>query len=414
MVKERLTRMNVAYLQADARYNNWLLKEINAMYVIEYTLERIKKLDCHKIVAGIYKCKENEPLIDVLKHKGVEIVLSEEEDVNSRFIQLMIKQDAEYAIRVASDLVLLDVDRTNKVLEGMKKSHSDFFYNKDIACVIPDIVKIDCLKQYEEACLKSDRYFIALDSLKHISRYNIPWPLTLLYEFRANSNETYRICKNVIEKQLDPYELSLKLARNLRWKENYLNSTGIYGSWILGNTYEDFFIDESMQVNPWWVKGITDIVQKKLSKDIRVFEWGSGNSTLFWSQNAGEVVSIEYDEEWYEKMKEIIPDNVRLELCRMEPNGDYCRKILEEKEKFDIILIDGNDRVRCVYNSLEKLKEKGIIIWDDTDREEYQEGYRFLEKHGYKQLELSGIVYGLAGMAHFTSVFYQEKNLLEL
>ena len=76
MVKERLTRMNVAYLQADARYNNWLLKEINAMYVIEYTLERIKKLDCHKIVAGIYKCKENEPLIDVLKHKGVEIVLS--------------------------------------------------------------------------------------------------------------------------------------------------------------------------------------------------------------------------------------------------------------------------------------------------------------------------------------------------
>ena len=42
----------------------------------------------------------------------------------------MIKQDAEYAIRVASDLVLLDVDRTNKVLEGMKKSHSDFFYNK--------------------------------------------------------------------------------------------------------------------------------------------------------------------------------------------------------------------------------------------------------------------------------------------
>lgn len=55
----------------------------------------------------------------------------------------------------------------------------------------------------------------------------------------------------------------------------------------------------------------------------------------------------------------------------------------------------------------------GIIIWDDTERKEYQTGYNFLKEHGYKQMELSGITYGIE-LKHFTSIFYKKNNLLGL
>lgn len=58
--------MNIVYLQADCRFNQWLFQEISGKYVIDHTLEKIKKLDCEKIVAGIYDCKENEALMKAL------------------------------------------------------------------------------------------------------------------------------------------------------------------------------------------------------------------------------------------------------------------------------------------------------------------------------------------------------------
>lgn len=112
-------------------------------------------------------------------------------------------------------------------------------------------------------------------------------------------------------------------------------------------------------------------------------------------------------------MKNSISDNVELIFCELEYDGDYCRKILEMEDKFDTILVDGRDRVRCAQNAAKKIKESGIIIWDDTDRDEYQEGYNFLKKCGFKQLELSGVTYGIE-LKHFTSIFYRGDNLLKL
>ena len=84
------------------------------------------------------------------------------------------------------------------------------------------------------------------------------------------------------------------------------------------------------------------------------------------------------------------------------------------KEKFDIILIDGRDRVNCALNSIEHLNERGIIIWDDTQREAYQDGYEFIKKHGFKQLELRGIIYGVPSFEGSTSIFYREDNIFDL
>lgn len=62
--------MNIVYLQADLRYNNWLLKKIKDKYVLEYTLDKIRSLDVYKVVAGIYNCEKNKLLIEILEGGG--------------------------------------------------------------------------------------------------------------------------------------------------------------------------------------------------------------------------------------------------------------------------------------------------------------------------------------------------------
>lgn len=407
--------MDIVYLQADMRYNNWLLETINNKNIIEYTLDKIRELGCGKIVAGIYICNDNRKLVELLKKKGgVELELSRDENVNSRFVDLMLKEEAEYIIRVGGDQIFLDIEKTIHILKEMKRKNKDFFYHSGLSSVLPDIVSMDCLEKWKINILDEDRYFKYLEKETSIDRYTISYPCTLLYDYRVNSNERYRICKNIIEKKLDIYDLSQKLAEALRAKDNYLNQTGIWGSWILGNSSEDFFKDESGMVNPWWGSSVIELVLRKLNKNMKVFEWGAGNSTLFWSQYVEKVVTVESDYAWYKKMKEVVPDNVRLEYCELEYNGEYCRKILGEKERFDIILIDGRDRVKCAFYGIDRLTENGVIIWDNTERDYYREGYDFLKKHGFKQLELSSIVYGLPGVADYTSIFYRKNNVLEL
>ena len=405
---------NIAYLQVDLRYNGWLMRTIGERYAIEYTLDRMKQLSCKKMVAGIYRCKENEPVIRLLKDNGIQIIMSDDEDVNSRFLNIAIIETADYVVRVCADQVLFDFAKTNEILEDMKCKNKELFYNQDVISVLPDIVRIDVLKRYVEDILKEKRYFEALIKQELVERYVMSWPCILMFSFRVDSYSGYRICKIVIEKKLDVYELSLNLARKLQEKGTYLYKTGIWQSWILGNPYEDYFYDANGMVNPWWGKTTVELVRKKLQKNIRVFEWGSGNSTLFWSQYVGSVVSVEHDLKWYERMKEIVPNNVKLKYCKLEYGGGYCKKILDEKEKFDIILIDGRDRVNCALNSIKHLNERGIIIWDDTQREEYQDGYEFIKKHGFKQLELRGIIYGVPSFEGSTSIFYREDNILDL
>lgn len=387
-----------------------MLQEINGMSVLEHTLSKIEKLNCDKVVAGIYNCVENNSLIKCLKKKKsgeIKIVLSEDENVNSRFVNLMTEESADYVLRIGGDQIFLDVEETLNVLKEMKLQDKEFFYHAGLSSVLPDIVSVKCLRSRKEKLLQKDRYFMMLDSDESVKRFSIPDFCMLLYDFRVNSNVNYRICKHIIEKKMDIYKLSFNLSDKLRCKNSYLNRTGLWGSWIYGNSFEDFYWDENGMVNPWWGQSVVDLVCKRLNKEMRVFEWGMGNSTLFWSQNVAEVVSVESDREWYQKMNDIIPSNVFPRYCKLEYDGAYCRAILNEQGKFDIVLIDGRDRVRCAYNSLEKLKENGVIIWDNTDREYYQEGYDFLKEHGFKQLELCSLLYGVSGMEDYTSIFYR-------
>ena len=92
----------------------------------------------------------------------------------------------------------------------------------------------------------------------------------------------------------------------------------------------------------------------------RVFEYGSGYSTLWWSNKGADVYGVEHDEEWFKKT----PD--KKFVFETEPTG-YGNSILQHTQGFDIIVIDGAWRSACIEPALTKLDEHGMIILDNSD-----------------------------------------------
>lgn len=408
--------MDLIYLQCDSRFNKWMTEKIKGKMVVEYTIDRCKKINegkC-KIISGIYNCDENKELVEILLKNGVDVRITDEIDVNKRFLDIIAQENEDgYIVRVGGEQCLFDFEKTYNIMEHMKEDLSDWYYEHYSSCILPDIISVRCLKKHIAILRKGNRYFDMLEKQEGVKRYSLPYPILILFNFRANSNENFRVCKNIIENNLDIYDLSKKLYLQFI-NSPYLVQTGLWGSWIIPREYGDFFYDENKEVSPWWGRSVIDIVKKYLHKSMRVFEWGSGNSTLFWSQYVKEVVSIEHDRGWYEKMLNVVPENVKLNYYELEYGGEYSKAIFKEKENFDIILVDGRDRVECMRNAVGHLTFHGVLILDDSEREFYKTGDDFLKSSGFKKLEISSVTYGLPGVETFTAIYYREDNLLDL
>ncbi len=175
------------------------------------------------------------------------------------------------------------------------------------------------------------------------------------------------------------------------------------------NTYSP--IDNNGEAIPWVTYSFIDFVAERIKNDHTIFEFGSGNSTLYYARKAKKVVSVEHDKAWFEKISATAPSNAEMIFCELEPNGDYSRKPSSLPEKFDIIIVDGRDRVNCCYNSLMALSESGVVVLDDSERIKYNDARLFFQKEGFKELSFSGISPGLF-YKKATSVFYKQANCL--
>jgi len=203
----------------------------------------------------------------------------------------------------------------------------------------------------------------------------------------------------------DPSHLRALLSFN---KKGYLNDIGWFKAFDAKTP-----VDADGSPIPWVTYSFIDFIKERLSKQHTVFEFGSGNSTYFYAKYAGIVVSVEHDKEWFDKIEksEAKPENSELIYCELVRGGDYCQTPLKLGEKFDIIIVDGRDRVNCCKKGLEALTEAGVLVLDDSEREEYQEAVGFLTEKGFKHLSFSGISPGLFYLKA-TSVFYKNNNCL--
>jgi hypothetical protein len=172
-------------------------------------------------------------------------------------------------------------------------------------------------------------------------------------------------------------------------------------------------VDANGNPIPWITYPAIEFLGKRINKKISVFEYGCGNSTLWWALRVEEIISVEHDKTWYDKFAPIVPKNVTMSHVALEYGGAYAKKIAAYKKKFDIIVIDGRDRINCAVSSLNSIKNDGVIIWDNSDRKEYGEGIKLLQDNGFRKIEFIGIC-PIVNMKSETSIFYKDNNILNI
>ena len=174
---------------------------------------------------------------------------------------------------------------------------------------------------------------------------------------------------------------------------------------------------------PWMNLEVIDWLGKYLKKDMLLFEWGAGGSTIFYSDLVKKVISIEYDESYFQFVKEQLSqrDNVELILSPPQEKGtlksfspqhvgsyfdDYVKTISAyHDQSFDVIVVDGRQRNACFKVALRKLKPDGIIVFDNFDREIYKKS-RYYPNLSYISIEglmPFGFVIGTTAIFYFNN-----------
>ena len=122
--------------------------------------------------------------------------------------------------------------------------------------------------------------------------------------------------------------------------------------------------------------------------DSKVFEYGTGYSTIWWQNKNVDYHAVEDNKQWHD----MIEDKTNIEY---KPGHHKCiESIYKYDFKFDVIVIDGVVRFDCIKPALEKIKDDGIIIFDNTDW--HKDSKEELDKsdlipihfHGFKPLHV--------------------------
>lgn len=159
---------------------------------------------------------------------------------------------------------------------------------------------------------------------------------------------------------------------------------------------------------PWISYPALRFLEQRITSDMDVFEFGSGNSTLWWAERVRRVVACEANETWYKRIAGLAPDNA--EIVRVD-ESDYAGVLERQTARPDIVVIDGGDRVAVARSAINWIGEGGVIVWDDSDRTDYREGISCLRDGGFRQLEFSGLG-PIVNLTKVTSVFYRPDNVL--
>lgn len=191
-------------------------------------------------------------------------------------------------------------------------------------------------------------------------------------------------------------------------KNNFCLLAFGFGQWR--SAKEKMAVDANGAAVPWYTYPAIEYLSSFDFKDCDVFEFGSGNSSLFWSGRARNVFSVEDNREWFEVVNQ--KKRVNQIVIHREDETGYVNSLPEQGKLFEIIVIDGKWRKQCVAVATHCLKDGGMIVLDNSDRMIEKECSRLLREQEFIQIDFSG--FGpINGYCWSTSVFMKKPTLLQ-
>ncbi len=175
--------------------------------------------------------------------------------------------------------------------------------------------------------------------------------------------------------------LPLSIRRSLKAYKTLSIDLGHYRT-----TRDNSCLDENGDPIPWITYPAIDYLKQFDFSDKIMFEFGSGNSTLFWSSRVQRITSVESNPRWHEQMKPLLPSNVNYLLHTDTTN--YVDSIRLTAGNYDIIVIDGKARLKCTQAAIQHLKPGGFILLDNSDW--YSESSALLRSADLIEVDFSG------------------------
>jgi len=145
---------------------------------------------------------------------------------------------------------------------------------------------------------------------------------------------------------------------------------------------------------PWWTYRAIDAVEAWLGGrpgPVRVFEYGSGASTLWLARRADEVHSVEHDRDFAELFAPHLAGHSQIDLRVVPPVEAEQPVVASAKEgcagldfagylaaidgvdgDFDLVVVDGRARAECLRRAVPRLRPGGIVVFDNSHRARYR------------------------------------------
>lgn len=156
---------------------------------------------------------------------------------------------------------------------------------------------------------------------------------------------------------------------------------------------EGFSQDEGGNALPWMTYPAIEFLQKTIQPHHEIFEYGCGASTLFFASKVKKVTSLETNKRWRDLIREkLTTKNVEISLMEDGLENDLYENFAKNSEqKFDFIIIDSLKRFKCAQNCLSALKPDGMVLLDDSERQNYKKIFDFFKSHNFVEKNFIGI-----------------------
>jgi hypothetical protein len=161
----------------------------------------------------------------------------------------------------------------------------------------------------------------------------------------------------------DPLSLALRIAYMLG-RMIFSKHPGDVVTWVRSMRKRSEPLSMAL---PWLTFDAIRAIDKHLVPDSRLFEFGSGHSTLYWAQRGVRVYSMEDDATWFELARNKLAAYPNAAVSFAADERGYAHGIDHVDGQFDVVLVDGAFRMSCIDTAVPRVRPGGLLVVDNTD-----------------------------------------------
>tara|TARA_B100001559_G_scaffold313568_1_gene312782 strand:- start:183 stop:1193 length:1011 start_codon:yes stop_codon:yes gene_type:complete len=174
----------------------------------------------------------------------------------------------------------------------------------------------------------------------------------------------------------------LNPSTKLEFFYNYLESIGVF------NSKSNKIMNGDGEIIPLLTTSFLYWFETKNWSSMKLLEFGSGGSTLYFSKFFKSLTSFETNEDWYQEISSKAPKNAN--IIKVESIIDSLnKKTIKNINTFDAILIDAGENRAKITRYLVDNNFEGIIFFDNSDH--YRNSISNFIDNGFIEIPFFGL-----------------------